>query len=627
MSLLTLKLNHKAEAQELARQIGRWEIDKNAPEDLQDKKPLFYLAEDGRRIWSHILPEDFMRGGKSPVVQLIGMSAAVGISATMPMYSGLIIPALMYLTYNFLPVTRDARLASSTALLREPSARADEIRRDLEARHSQSVCAKPLAITLGTSTGRLSARGDIFGADEGMQMGLSIEDLSTHIWIFGRSGSGKTSCLLKPILTQWKEGGHGGLLVLDFKGALPEEVSDKVTLLAPDIEGCLVALLGNLEPSIVVELLAPEAKTDDIWSTSGVALLYTILVCIKAAGWRYTIKQTAELVNNPSERIRIVTELDKLNLSVVAEHSRNELSKHHLMESEKTRSSIEQTVLSWLNPLLTNPFLFAWCDTDVNDGGYDVTRVFQGEAIGINVPAFRFGSAAVPVTKLLSGQIYQYAKNRGNSWKEGDVPVMLVVDEAALGFGAQESAIAPIARSLGLYFVAACQNKNQVTVNCGVDGAPALLDNFGTIVSFKGNEETNEYIASRAGEALIMDHVAQQTLNPMTVIKVDAGGIHGQGMFDFVKDMVKGVVESFQKEPSVGMGEIVVKPAVPEFMNLVRGECFAIINRGGQIRRDTIMTNHIGGTHVEMKRMTLPPLSTPKVADIQAFTTDDFLGN
>lgn len=438
-------------------------------------------------------------------------------------------------------------------------------------------------------------------------MGLSVDDLSTHAWVFGPTGSGKTSGLLRPLLNQWLSGKKGGALVMDGKGDLPAEFAGEpgFQLLAPDIEGCRVALLGDLEPSVIVSVLSPPEDAE-FWTAAGKNFLYNILVCIKAVGRPYTILEAADAAMMKERREAILLELARYTLSDVAQDAANALGAHDKMP-EKTRGGIEATVSAWLRPLLSDPFLFDWASCAPGDG-VDVTACLRGESLGVNVPEYRFGAAAVPVSRLVAAQVYRYAKNRGSHWPEGDTACLSLIDEAALVVSAQELQILPVARSLGMYFVCACQSKDQVEDTFGEAGAGSLLDCFRSLVFFGGgSEKTREYMAQRAGDGVIIEHSPELSFHPVSATRIDGGG--GEGGWITGISAVKNLVGSLLTSDATGIGSIMVAPAIPEGLTLQPGEAVALLNRGGVIRRDSMQTKRVFGKPMEIRRRALPPLA------------------
>jgi hypothetical protein len=107
----------------------------------------------------------------------------------------------------------EARTASPLARLVEESGEAS-LRQIETARVRQAAIAgddsSPF-IQLGTSTSLLAERRCAFAPSEpGMQVGLSVADLSTHLFVLGDTGTGKTSGMLRPVIAAWAAADAGG---------------------------------------------------------------------------------------------------------------------------------------------------------------------------------------------------------------------------------------------------------------------------------------------------------------------------------------------------------------------------------------------------------------------------------
>ena len=106
------------------------------------------------------------------------------------------IPAIAPLIYYILRVrNRASELAYqgttyAGAVIRAPKALMNE------ERHIQALNAdedKSPMIIFGIATGALSFNGDSYAPDKGLPVAMSEEDMSTHMQVFGSTGTGKTT--------------------------------------------------------------------------------------------------------------------------------------------------------------------------------------------------------------------------------------------------------------------------------------------------------------------------------------------------------------------------------------------------------------------------------------------------
>jgi hypothetical protein len=77
---------------------------------------------------------------------------------------------------------------------------------------------------IGRATGTLRARGDLSAPTAGQPLQLDQESLFQHLLVFGGTGEGKTTALLKPLIRQLLRQQHYGMYVCDAKGVLWNDV-------------------------------------------------------------------------------------------------------------------------------------------------------------------------------------------------------------------------------------------------------------------------------------------------------------------------------------------------------------------------------------------------------------------
>jgi hypothetical protein len=73
---------------------------------------------------------------------------------------------------------------------------------------------------IGTGTGTLRVRGDLAAPVKGQTLALDGESLFQHLMVFGGTGDGKTTAILKPVLRQVLQQPNFGVYVTDAKGVL-----------------------------------------------------------------------------------------------------------------------------------------------------------------------------------------------------------------------------------------------------------------------------------------------------------------------------------------------------------------------------------------------------------------------
>jgi hypothetical protein len=392
-------------------------------------------------------------------------------------------------------------------------------------------------ITLGVATGACTYKWDDYAPDRGLPVGLSESDLSTHLIVFGRTGSGKTSRALKPLARQYAEGSENGLLVFDGKGALPMDLLDAgipgFQVLAPSPD-CLVSLTEGLDPATLAEALssvADQGGGDEsaFFINSGHKLLFSAATLLYAAvkaeksqvaagkattrQYFWSLSQLAQLLNNLAANAEYADGMIKYIRGT--DEKRGEFGAladslaywksggQYFGMDERTRSNVLATVNAWLAPIFTSDDLRPWADAE---SGVRVEDALYGARFGLNVPYTKFGRAGASVTALIKGRVFLGIRLRGNygdHWPEklpGQKPLMIMVDECQEIVSKEtEGTLLPIARSLGARCVYATQSVDNVVDRLGEHAAYALLGNFVSFMTFEASLKTYEWVMTQLG--------------------------------------------------------------------------------------------------------------------------------
>lgn len=588
--------------------LERHDIPEEVKEDLADRAPRFSLARDGRRVSNYLLSTDLLHGRASPVT-LWGASVVLAIvagwTAAMPLawywLPALVCPFGLYwssMRHDTLAVAIDAALSGESSVLGTASSHAA-----IRMAQARRANADPTPFfALGRSTGAFSGAGDWFGADAGRVIGLTQADLSTHLFVTGATGSGKTSAALRPLAHKWAGQTNAGMLIIDGKGDLPKELVGLpgYSLIDPAVSA--VALLSGLEPHDVVHALHPSGKEGeaDFWSSSASTLLYNACVLahrgdqlgIPGASW--TILGVRKLVTETQTRGQVAAAIlasETYQPSPSLESALDYFAFELEEIPENTRGGIISTALSWLSPLAEHDALAEWCTTtSETPQAIDVTEVLRGRRYGLDVPVFRYGAAANAISALLRAQVYRAAKLRGSRphWEEGEVDCLLMIDEAALALGQQENDMLPIARSLGISFCCACQNIEQMNARFGSAGASALLDQFRSLLMFQSSPQTYQYVRARAGVAVMATPAQRASPAFSQASSIEAGGFHRSGSSRYLKQpLVNAASRVLSDESCVTWG--VRSPLSDEAPHLSQMSAIAVLNRAGSMRREIIV--------------------------------------
>ncbi|MGY6517218.1 MAG: TraM recognition domain-containing protein [Lysobacteraceae bacterium] len=426
-----------------------------------------------------------------------------------------------------------------------------------EARHKQAVNAamddSPF-IEYGKALGVLSLKRDGYAPDEGMPLGQTINDLSTHFIAWGPTGAGKTSGTLRPIVKAISEAGGSyrvGMLLMDGKGSLPAEMRALVdVMIEPGQQFNLIEGLSATSLVAAILEISVDAKQREgnsaFWVTSAeqmfrhFAVFYEAyiqnlerLMILEGGDYQWNLASMWTVF----QMLRMVTTVDRglensdAATELVAELATGvnpnfpdlkpedirhpDVGKGGLLDAaieyiqtfpktmgdDKTLSNVWSTLQSWIDPLMAHEDLIPWsrCVT-----GLDPTDCCRGKRVGVNVPAHEYGTAGRLVQSLVKQRVTNKIKRRGGDkdWdKRGDqTQVIIMIDECQELITQTETTMLPIARSLGAYYVMATQNIDGLFAKIGRDATNQFCDNFRSWnAAGEVSEATLHWISQRLG--------------------------------------------------------------------------------------------------------------------------------
>lgn len=477
---------------------------------------------------------------------------------------------------------------------------------------------------LGTSTGLLAARGDLFAPSEGLPFALSLTDLQRHLLVLGGTGSGKTAGILRPVIGQALNLSGVGLVILDGKGALPAEYANTkgVQLITP--KNAEISLVDGVSPSTLidtlVDVLSPSTgSSEPFWTISAADLLRKAATLAHAASGEYwTLANIGRAAFQTGFRKEIINAIPrgKASLEVVqaAEFFAQEWDK--IPADDKTKAGIEATARSWMNAIAAHPDLQKWMNTAPGSDTVDITTALQGARLAVNLPDYLYGSAGAAVVALLKARLYGKLKARAEGWQMNDVPVLIVMDEAQEIATREDAVMLAIGRSLGLGVVAATQTVEGV--HARLHGfASKWLGIFSHAIALRGRSpDTDHWMSLRTGaiwqarsqmgngltldQGIIHDSVTdlqaaalhQPEMNIQDMVWWLRTGAHSQRHTDedaqfekpirqIEKDIMTGTSSSIGVMPIINQGELPELLAKPL-------TALASVTRAGVERRDVI---------------------------------------
>ena len=399
---------------------------------------------------------------------------------------------------------------------------------------------KSLFIRLGTAQGKFTNYGDGFAYDAGLPSGLTCDDLRTHLHVFGKTGGGKTFNVAKPTVMQWCEGNAGGVLLLDGKGSLPEEMLGKFT--ATYGFGQNVLLINSRTPVGPMQGLSPNDFIDAISDIGGakkqeqsqdsteffntqaytlglsLGLILEALVKNDRRNEKRSFFWTLDSIDRLKSALKLPTTLSKTLLGTdtangpagiraLDEYSDSSdlrdavrfLEMDFWTMPADTSGSVVAVLDNWIKPLMQHPELRWWSTLEE---GVDVTIPLFGGFVGAALPEVKYGIAGKLAQSLIKQRLFVKIRRRGDyDWRAaGETPVLFATDEAPELISKADRDFMPQSRSLGGYAAYFAQNVDAYEAKMGVESTSAFLDNFRSLVAFKSSPRTYEFISKEMGE-------------------------------------------------------------------------------------------------------------------------------
>lgn len=513
-------LEERKAALALVRRVCLREIPDGAPSDLADPWRHGWMTADGRPIAAEIAEFDVRS------TELVGRTKALFFSmlafGLVPYGAGEGFPkAILVLSViAVVKVLRDPQPAMVRARLLDAAAagtaegpawafagagrwaeRAETARREQLA---EAIRDRSPFLTLGTSLGVLAARGDSFAPSAGLDMGLGLSDLMQHLLVLGGTGSGKTAGVLRPLCKQLGATGGVGLVVIDGKGSLPGEVARFVPDMAViEPASTAMSLVEGLTPTEIVatisDILGRSGGKDRFFEESAAALMrFAAVLARQKGGASWSLSGIWQLAaTGPDEGT-----LENADLTIPEIEEAVRFFREDWPNVDKeVKSSILATLRAWYTTITGHPDTLKWARTPAGKSDIDITAALKGGRIGILAPAHRYGQAGPVVMALLKARIFAAIRDRADKgMRDGETPVVMVVDEAQDVTTKQDALVLAIARSLKLAVVASTQTVEGIEARLGLQDAAQYLTLFGSVVALQNRSaRTAQVVAARVG--------------------------------------------------------------------------------------------------------------------------------
>lgn len=181
------------------------------------------------------------------------------------------------------------------------------------------------------------------------------------------------------------------------------------------------------------------------------------------------------------------------------------------------RSSFFINVMQRVLPLTTGPYLTGkngqhWKTLET---GVDAGACLFGGKVGVHMPEEKHQEAGLLISALVKQRVYNSVALRGGEedWtKDGQKPLLLMMDECQDLISSAERMLLPKSRSLGMYAYMLTQGFEGLQNKLGSEmEAMQFCNTFQNYICFRSSPQTYKYLAERFGTAQMLSYVEQTT--------------------------------------------------------------------------------------------------------------------
>lgn len=345
---------------------------------------------------------------------------------------------------------------------------------------------------VGRASGVLRARGDLTAPTPSQPVSLDQESLFQHVLVFGGTGEGKTTALLKPLIRQLLRQKSYGMYVCDAKGVLWNDVASVASQERPGAEPIVlgtgpnqsgVDVLAGLTPtqiagtlrSVMAQLSGGQGGGNSFWPDMAANVLRNVLTVARAyeqtehgkgafqrvgaspysLWWAYQATLRGELLTEAMDQIR--EWIIKANEAISSKPG-NETEAlrrvYPLMTTREVYDSIAYLGSAWRDMAKETKSGIVAHVTQLLDGfaganalrerfasgdpahGATVAEALNGRIVLNALSSVEDGMPARVVSVLLKTNLYREARRREAAYRQGsrkgkpqDQPCMVVMDE------------------------------------------------------------------------------------------------------------------------------------------------------------------------------------------------------
>jgi type IV secretory pathway TraG/TraD family ATPase VirD4 len=308
---------------------------------------------------------------------------------------------------------------------------------------NSSKAPSSFRLWLGISTGKLVDLWQKTGMAKNQHVSLDLEDSCQNIIVLGGIGSGKTTCVMQPLLLQCLDQECGGL-IFDIKGDVKHAVAEissatsrKLVFLGPGYNK--INLLDGLTPEVAASflksafLLNEKGHSDSFWIDTATELCRNTLGVLSFLPQHYNLQNLYQYLFDLDSKITIDNEISVLLSDLNEDQSRLLKTYQRYHETifdqfdAKIKSGVNATVAQALSPFNHPALLDAFCSTEKSM--IKMSDLIDGTVCIVDMPLSIWGLGGKVAYTFIKLRFFNLMQNRNQTDKDKNRPVFFMCDE------------------------------------------------------------------------------------------------------------------------------------------------------------------------------------------------------
>lgn len=376
----------------------------------------------------------------------------------------------------------------------------------------------------GEGTGKLTKRGHATGLKKKRQIWLTLNDACQNIITIGGIGSGKTTRVIQPALSQLMQQDCGGL-IFDIKGDFRNAVHTLANRHKRHIDTVGVgqhgiSLLSGLTPEIAASFmkstfyLSGSGHGDSaFWIDTATELCKNALGVLSFCPGSYSLEALYRFIFSDTDR-KIFLEEANINAAEMDLQSTRLLRSYAAYHEnifpqfdQKVKQGVIATVAQVLTPFQHPSLVDAFCNEST--GSANMEEVLSGKIFLVDLPIAHFGLGAKVVYTFIKLRFFNVLQSRPSRPDlNQDRPIFFMCDEYQEIISANKAGLSDLnfwdkSRSAKCIGIISAQSINSFRAAIGDKVlADTVLQNFRQKIFFRTEDlETINFMNQLAGRA------------------------------------------------------------------------------------------------------------------------------